>query len=115
MRDLNKMRERYLRDEWPVRLGNLASDMLRLSNWVQMRHSDQAVVELMRETAWLIEWTAGDTPSAVLADLADMQRELCLWRRVWPLESGRRILALRARLMSQRALELSGLLISSER
>jgi len=114
MRDLSKMRERYLRDAWPVRLGNLASNMLRLSHWVQMRRSDEAIVDLTRESAWLIEWTADDTPAHILAELADMQRELCLWRRVWPLEAGRPILALRARLMSERTLELSGLLRSSD-
>ena len=114
MRDLEKMRERYLRDAWPVRLGNLASNLRRLSNWIRMRHNDQAVVDLIRESAWFIEWTAEDTPIEVLAELADMQRELCLWRRVWPLEAARPILTLRARLMSGRTLELSGLLKGEE-
>jgi hypothetical protein len=110
MRDLHKMRERYLRDEWPVRLGNLASNLLRLSNWVYMRQDDQAIIDLMRESAWFIEWTAGDTPAEILAELANLQRELCAWRRVWPLEAARPVLALRTRLMSEQTLELSGLL-----
>jgi hypothetical protein len=109
MRDLKRMRERYVRDEAPVRLGNLASDLLRLSNWVRTQQKDESVVDLMREIAWFLEWT-GDL---ALPELVDMQREICRWRRVWPVDSARSILAFRALRMSNRALELSGLLTMS--
>ena len=106
MKDLKRMRDRFVRDESPVRMGNLASDLLRLSKWVRAGHKDEAIIDLMRQIAWLMEWS-GDLASA---DLADMQREICRWRRVWPLESARSILALRASQMSNRILESSGLL-----
>jgi hypothetical protein len=106
MKDLKKMRERFIRDESSVRLGNLASNLLRLSKWIQTRHNDEAIVDLMREIAWLMEWS-GDLASA---ELADMQREICRWRRVWPNEQARHILKLRASQMSNRILEWSGLL-----
>jgi hypothetical protein len=106
MRDLKRMRERFIRDRSPVRLGNLASDLLRLNKWIFMRHKDEAIVDLMREIAWLMEWS-GDL---ALAELADMQREICRWRRVWPVEQARSILAFRALQMSNRILEWSGLL-----
>jgi len=106
VRDLERMRERFIRDDGPVRMGNLASDLLRLSKWVQIGHDDEAIVDLMRRIAWLMEWT-GDLASA---ELADMQREICRWRRVWPVERTRHILALRASQMSNRILEKSGLL-----
>jgi hypothetical protein len=105
MRDLQRMRERYLRDEKPIRMGNMASSLLRLSQWVQKRHRDAAIIDLMREIAWFMEWN-GDL---ALAELADMQREICRWRRVWPVEQARPILSLRALQMSKRVLELSGL------
>lgn len=108
MRDLTHLREWYLRDEPAVRLGNLASNLLRLSQWVRMRRSEDAVVDLMREIAWLMEWV-GD---GATAELADMQREICRWRRIWPVESARSILALRAQQMSARVLEMSGLVES---
>ena len=73
MRDLSRMRDRYVHDQPPIRLGNLASNFLRLSNWLRNCRSDQAVVELMREIAWLLEWS-GDLS---LMELADMQREMC--------------------------------------
>jgi hypothetical protein len=53
-----------------------------------------------------MEWS-GDLASA---ELADMQREICRWRRIWPVEKARHILALRASQMSNRVLEWSGLL-----
>ena len=100
------MRDRFLRDESPVRMGNLASNLLRLSKWIQTGYNDEAIVDLMRQIAWLMEWS-GDLAST---DLADMQREICRWRRVWPVDRARHILALRASQMSNRILEGSGLL-----
>ena len=109
MRDLKRMRERYMRDRSPVRMGNLASHLLRLSHWVQKEKPDNATVDLMREIAWLMEWN-GDL---ALVELADMQREICRWRRAWPVEQTRCIVAHRALQMSNRLLEISGLLAQS--
>jgi len=106
MKDLKRMRERFIRDGSPVRMGNLASNLLRLSKWIETGHNDEAIVDLMREIAWLMEWS-GDLASA---ELADMQREICRWRRVWPVEQARHIVTLRAFQMSNRILEQSGLL-----
>ncbi len=106
MRNIRKMRDRYLQDKAPVRMGNLASSLLRLSQWVKKRQRDEAVIDLMREIAWFMEW-CGDLASP---ELADMQREICRWRRIWPVEQARNILAFRALQMSNRVLEWSGLL-----
>jgi len=105
MRDLKRMRERYLQDASPVRLGNLASSLLRLSHWVQMQQKDETIIDLMREIAWFMEWN-GDL---ALVELADMQREICRWRRIWPVAQVRPILSFRALQMSKQVLELSGL------
>ena len=105
MRELKRMRERYLRDGRIVRMGNLASSLLRLSNWVRVKQKDKAIIDLMREIAWFMEWS-GDWASA---ELADMQREICRWRRIWPAQEARAKLAFRAHQMSNRILELSGL------
>ena len=105
MRDFSKRRERYMRDNAPMRLGNLASSLLRLSKWVKMKQRDDSVIDLMREIACFMEWD-GDLS---LVEIVDMQREICRWRRHWPIESGRSELELRALQMSNRVLELSGL------
>jgi hypothetical protein len=106
MRDVKRMHDRYLRNDWSIRMGNLASSLLRLSDWVRMRQKDEAIIDLMREIAWFMEWN-GDMASM---ELADMQREVCRWRRVWPVEEARGMLAFRARQMSNQVLRLSGLL-----
>jgi hypothetical protein len=100
------MHARFIQDGSAVRMGNLASNLLRLCKWIQVRHKEDAIIDLMREIAWFMEWN-GDL---ALPELADMQREVCRWRRVWPLEPARSILSLRARQMSDRVLELSGLM-----
>jgi len=70
-----------------------------------MGHPDEAVIDLMREIAWYMEWN-GDLASL---ELANMQREICRWRRIWPVETARSILVLRALQMSNKVLEWSGL------
>jgi len=70
-----------------------------------MGHPDEAVIDLMREIAWYMQWN-GDLASL---ELANMQREICRWRRIWPVETARSILVLRALQMSNKVLEWSGL------
>jgi hypothetical protein len=105
MRDASRLRERFQRDPLERRLGNIASNLLRLSHWVQMGREAETTIELMRETRSMIEWM-GDHATE---ELVDIQRELCRWRRIWPLEPARNLFAFRARQMSDRVLELSGL------
>jgi hypothetical protein len=76
-----------------------------------MRRNDDEIVDLMREIAWLMQWT-GD---GATEELADMQREICRWRRAWPVDSARSVLVLRATRMSEKVLEMSGLVESRAR
>lgn len=103
MNDLTRFRERYMRDPAPVRLGNLASDLLRLGAWVQMRRPDDSIIALLTHIAAMLECNGG----LELVELADMQREICRWRRVWPVEQASSVLVLRSQQMSARALELA--------
>jgi hypothetical protein len=111
MKDVARRRERFQRDSLDRRLGNIASNLLRLSSWLEMERDPRATVDLMQETAAMIDWTGDDATE----DLVNIQRELCRWRRIWPLESARSLLAFRARQMSDRVLESSGLGLSTAR
>jgi hypothetical protein len=111
MRDVTRLRDRFLRDGLEGRLGNIASNLLRLGQWLQLGRDQQAVVNLMRETAAMIEWM-GDHATE---ELVNVQRELCRWCRIWPLEPARSLLAFRARQMSERVLDLSGLAANEQR
>jgi hypothetical protein len=99
------MQERYAGFPAPARMGHLASNLLRLSQWVSNQPDDAAITDLMREIACMMEWI----PEFATEELADMQREICHWLRIWPVEAARSLLAFRARKMSDRILELSGL------
>jgi hypothetical protein len=105
VRDLVRLRERFERQAEPARLATIASELLRLSSWVRTRRPDHDVTDAIREIAWLMEWT-GDAANRTVAD---MQRELCRWRRAWAAEVARPVLELRARQMAERLIELSGL------
>jgi hypothetical protein len=109
MRDVSRLRERFLRDGPDRRLGNIASNLLRLSSWLQMERNPLATVDLMRETASMIEWMGDDATE----ELVNIQREICRWRRFWPLEPARSLLTFRARQMSDRVLETSGLVLTA--
>jgi hypothetical protein len=69
------------------------------------------VPDLLREGMWIIEWSA-DAPTDILAELAPMQLELGLLQHSWQQDAQaiQPVLAFRARAMSDRVLELSGLL-----
>jgi len=106
MMDVRGVQERYRQFPAPARMGHLASDLARVSRWAREPGSDATVIELMDMAAWMLE----QNPEFASEELADMQREICRWRRIWPVEAARELLAFRARCMSNRILDLSGLL-----
>ena len=106
--DREKLRTRYLQDKWPRQVGNLASTLTRLSSRTGDAKYDPFVASLLHEGALLMEWCAPNVPLDLAADLATMQRELVLWRQMWPNDAARPLLAFRARQMADRLLEAGG-------
>ncbi len=115
--DWHKLRDRYLRDDWPRRLGNLASTLARIATATGNPNTLATVPPSLRESMLMIEWNLGRAPSEILIELAPMQAELRSWWRGWeavtPSPALRTLLSRRARQMSDRVLELSGLLNSN--
>ena len=105
---LQALRERHLREPWQRQLGNLASTLARLGSRSGDPRHDALTTRLLREAAHLIDWSAPHVAPDHLGELATAQRELCLWAMVWPLHEARPLLALRARALSDRLLELAG-------
>jgi hypothetical protein len=106
--DRDKLHKRYVRDEWPRQVGNLASTLTRLSSRTDDARYDETVADLLREGTLLMEWCAPNVPLEVAVELASMQRELVLWRQLWPADAVRRLLAFRTRQMADRLLEAAG-------
>ena len=112
MTDWRKLNERYRKLTWEQRLGNLASTLTRSAAAADSQAARGSVSELLREGMRILDWTADDAPAEVLTELAAMQRELGLLRRVWEQQpaAAQPLLTFRTRALSDRALELSGLL-----
>ncbi len=106
MIDAQGLQERYVQFPPSMRMGHLASDLARVSRWATDKRSDATVADLLDFAAWMLE----QNPEFASEELANMQREICHWRRIWPVEAARSLLAFRARVMSERILDLSGLL-----
>jgi hypothetical protein len=105
-----RLHQRYERLDWSQQLGNLASTLARIASRATDSRHDALVADLLREAAVFIEWSAPHVSATLLVDLAAMQRELLAWRRVWPLEPIRPLVALYARNASDRLLGMAGLM-----
>jgi hypothetical protein len=113
MIDREKLRERFLRDLLPLRLGGLAATLGRISSSAR-KSSDPAVVsDLLDEARRLIEWTAGETEPEVAAELVRIQTLLAIWQKAWGTASQnphqRLLLSLLAKDWSDKAVDFSGL------
>lgn len=114
MRDWTTIRERYLSDGLPIRLGGLAANLGRIRSFAGRGASDEVVETLMDESKHFIEWTAPEADIETAATLVELQVELALWQRRWPLTSAdapvRDQIAQEAGVWSDRLLQMSGLL-----
>jgi hypothetical protein len=107
------LRERYLRDALPVRVGGLAANLARVGSFSDNPAHRDVVARLLEESAWFIEWTAPDAPIETQIALLDCQRALVRWRftwtEIWADPRRRAEMAERAHAWSQQLLALSGL------
>jgi hypothetical protein len=114
MSDLVAVRERYLRDTVPVRLGGLAANLARIHSFSRHEANRDVVERLLNEAKFFIEWTAADTDIDQAAELVTLQLLLARWQYRWTYtwaDPNRRVqVAEAARDWSERVLKMSGLL-----
>jgi hypothetical protein len=114
MRDLTAIRERYLRDELPIRLGGLAANLARIKSFSDHPDHRDVIESLLNESKFFIEWTVPDAGLDTQAALVELQLQLARWQRAWadiwadPIQ--RATVAEQARVWSERVLAMSGLL-----
>ncbi len=114
MKDYARIKERFLRDPVPRRLGALAADLARIGSIASQSSNGDAVTDLIEEARRFVEWTAAETDIETAAELVDIQLSLTLWLAAWP--EARTHASLRSALghsalcWSERVLALSGLL-----
>lgn len=108
-----KLRQRYLRDPLPRRLGGLAATLGRISSSARKSADPAIVANLLDEAKHLIEWTAVDAEPETAAELVQMQTMIALWQRAWGEASQnsqqRLLLSVQAKDWSDKAVDFSGL------
>lgn len=113
MKDMEKLRSRFLRDPLPRRLGGLAATLGRISSSARNSTDPQIVSNLLDEAKHLIEWTAAEMEPESAFELVRMQTLIALWQRAWDEASQapkqRILLSVQAKEWSDRALDFSGL------
>ena len=114
MKDWGTIRERYLRDRLPVRLGGLAANLSRIKSFATSDAGREAVASVIDESKYFIEWTAAEAEVHTAAQLVDLQIQLARWQRIWthlwadPVQRSQ--MAEQSAAWSKRVLEMSGLL-----
>lgn len=104
------IRDRYLRDPLPIRLGGLASDLARIASFADDFVSRDAVTSVMEEGKHFAEWAAPEAPLDIQALLAEVQISLAVWQRRWLAGQRDPLMRTEAQRWSEQLLELSGLL-----
>lgn len=113
MKDMEQLRERFLRDPLPRRLGGLAATLGRISSSARKSTDPNVVANLLDEAKHLIEWTAAETEPESAVEFVQMQVMITLWQRVWEEASQnpklRLLLSVQAKDWSDKAVDFSGL------
>src|ERR1043165_18026 len=104
MKDWTTIRERYMSDPLPTRLGGLAANLSRIKSFSANEASRDTVASLINESKLFIEWTAAQAETETAAKLVELQIQLALWQlqwqRIWADPSKRAQVAEQSRLWS---------------
>lgn len=112
--DTTAIRERYVKDTLPVRLGGLAANLLRVKSFCRSDANESLVASVIDESKMFIEWTAPEAEPDVAAELVELQVQLARWQQqwanIWADTARRHEVATTSGDWSTRVLTLSGLL-----
>lgn len=78
MEGLAERRNRFLRDPLQVQLGGIAADLARIASFAPNPANRRAVLDLIEETKWFIEWAGPSADADTAARLAEMQVSLAV-------------------------------------
>lgn len=112
----SQLRLRYLRDDVPHRMGNLASTLSRLSDFIEFNRPAESILAVLQEGQRFVAWTESDVDDRTAAELQRLALDLQGWRDRWAAPAGDAAAATAtevsrtAKAWSDRVLELSGLL-----
>jgi len=114
MKDWTTIKQRYLQDNVPTRLGGLAANLARIKSFARREENFNVVNSLIEESKFFIEWTAMALEINETVELVELQREMARWHynltMLWANAQKRSALSEQAGVWSQRVLNISGLL-----
>lgn len=112
--NLVEIKERYLQDSVPIRLGGLAANLARVKSFSRNIENQSAVFDLFEESKHFIEWTATETKLEITVELIELQLQIAVWQRqwqkIWNNEESRKSVAATSADWSKKLLEKSGIL-----
>ena len=113
------MRERFLQESPRMRLGHLASDLVRITSFIQIKLELKAVKSIMQESQFFVDWTIREVEPWTQKLLSEIQRFVA--QKELELEQGlqneewKNSLCDQLRYWSQELLEKAGFLNPNER
>ncbi len=114
MTDRESYHQRFIQDALPIRLGGISANLARVQSASGNPRQSEVVRDMVRDTEYLIEWTAAECDPEVGGELVELQIQLAVWYRNWVLlwqdADLRNVIATMSGKWSDRVLELSGLL-----
>ena len=79
MDNLAKRHDRFMADPLPVRLGGIAANLARVASCSSDARNHEAVLDMIEESKWFIEWAAPEAGLDVAARLVEIQVSLALY------------------------------------
>ena len=73
-----KRHDRFMADPMPIRLGGIAANLARIGSCVSDPRNVGAVLDMIEESKWFIEWAAPSAEVDVAARLAEIQISLAV-------------------------------------
>ena len=114
MKNHAEIRQRFLQDDLPHKLGALAANLARIKSFSDHPAHGEVVADLLSESMYFIEWAAAEADVENQPRMLELQRLLFRWHRAWARnwadELARGRIATQAGHWSEQVLRMSGLL-----
>jgi hypothetical protein len=89
MKEMENLRERFLRESLPRQLDQLAATLASISTTARTSTDPAMIVNLLDEARNYIEWIVPGSNAEIAAELIQMNRIIVMWYKSW--ETARRI------------------------
>jgi hypothetical protein len=78
MHNLKEIKRRFMKNNLPVRLGCIASNLARLQSFSKMPNNRKVIESLIEESKFFIEWAVPKASLGIQEELVNIQLQLAL-------------------------------------